>query len=87
METLYETVIAQSRISLGLLTILGTLVAIVVGSMAFFISQPGSLHYRCRDFGSYSAVLVAFNAGAAYLDGYPRNGIPCDSYFSPVQRK
>lgn len=48
---------------------------------AVLVLQPGSRHYTCSDFGSYEDALAAYRGGAGYLDGYPKNGIPCEDLY------
>lgn len=66
------------RLAAGLL-IAGYLVFLLaVGGLAYFLSQPRSSHYTCAGLGSYGSALIAFYAGAKYLD-WNRDGKPCNA--------
>ncbi len=63
--------------------------AVFILALVLFVSLLGNAYQflqpkgrvRCSDFGSYSDAHTAYVNGASWLDGYPKDGIPCNSLY------
>lgn len=60
------------------------LLMIIASGAVYEFSQPGSRHYTCSDFGSYSELIAFFPVGKvpAYLDGRDSDKIPCNTLYN-----
>lgn len=66
----------------GILAIIIVCIAVfaIVGwaCSAVLFLQPKSLP-KCNDFGSYADIVQSYKDGNKALDGYPKDGIPCNN--------
>lgn len=73
-EISYERERTSARIGLFLLGFC----VLLFGACVYQWTKPEG-RMSCRNFSTWSDAETAYNAGATYLDGNDKDGIPCES--------